>query len=76
MKSLIYPLDVHLFSAVICILVDLVHSLDMSTSENSKMAEERIEQANRAVDIFRHVKETSRQAPSIRISSVGEASKP
>jgi hypothetical protein len=58
-----------------CLLLDLMHSIDSDAPNAKLITEERLKQAEQAVEIFQHTKQTSRVATCQRIGRMGEASK-
>lgn len=58
-----------------CLLLDLMHSIDSDAPNANLITEERLRQAESAVEIFQHTKRTSRVPTCQRIGRMGEASK-
>ena len=68
-------LHLHTFSATMCLLLDLMHSIDSDAPNAKLITEERLRQAESAIEIFQHTKRTSRVPTCQRMGRIGEASK-
>lgn len=66
---------VHVFSAVICLLLDLLHLVDSNDADKDKVIAERIGQMEQAKNVFLSAKETTRLGPSKRICQIGQTCK-
>lgn len=58
-----------------CLLLDLMHSIDSDAPNAKLITEERLRQAESAIEIFQHTKRTSRVPTCQRMGRMGEASR-
>lgn len=65
-------LFVHLFGATICLLLDLLHSVDAEVPTAKMLVEERIQQVLKAAETFRYAKDTAKMPGTARIGHIGE----
>ena len=66
-------MHIHLFSSVLCLLLDALRLVDNPGPEPKKVIDERIECMQKAQSVFRFTRENARFPAAVRIGLIGDS---